>query len=228
MKSRNHFLFMLFVFFWFPSVYIWGGSIPQDPDPAYTQIIQQRAQKIVDTLDITDDDKALQVRNIISDQYRSLSMLHDTRDAQIQAAVSRLDDNKELADHVIQVLRDMTQALQDQLHVHYLVKLSVPLNSEQIDQVKDGMTYGVVQVTYNSYLEMLPDLTDEQKKKIMDYLIEAREIAMDAGSSDEKHAWFGKYKGRINNYLSAQGYNLKKASEERNQRSRSTSGQENQ
>jgi hypothetical protein len=31
---------------------------------------------------------------------------------------------------------------------------------------------------------------------------------MDAGSSDEKHSVFGKYKGRINNYLSANGYNL--------------------
>ena len=34
---------------------------------------------------------------------------------------------------------------------------------------------------------------------------------MDAGSSDEKHAWFGKYKGKINNYLAAAGYNMKQA-----------------
>jgi hypothetical protein len=37
---------------------------------------------------------------------------------------------------------------------------------------------------------------------------------MDGGTSQEKHAWFGKYKGRINNYLSAQGYDMKKAGEE--------------
>ena len=78
------------------------------------------------------------------------------------------------------------------------------------------MTYNVVQVTYNSYLDMLPQLTEQQKTTIMAYLVEAREIAMDAGSSREKHSWFGKYKGRINNYLSAQGYDLKKASQERN------------
>jgi hypothetical protein len=34
---------------------------------------------------------------------------------------------------------------------------------------------------------------------------------MDAGTSKEKHAWFGKYKGKINNYLSAEGYNMKLA-----------------
>jgi hypothetical protein len=39
-------------------------------------------------------------------------------------------------------------------------------------------------------------------------LIEAREYAIDGGSSEEKHRWFGEYKGRINNYLSKEGYNL--------------------
>jgi hypothetical protein len=34
---------------------------------------------------------------------------------------------------------------------------------------------------------------------------------MDEGTSDEKHKVFGKYKGRINNYLAAAGYNLKAA-----------------
>jgi hypothetical protein len=47
----------------------------------------------------------------------------------------------------------------------------------------------------------------------MAWLVEAREIAMDCGSSEEKHYWFGKYKGKINNYLSAEGYDLKKAEE---------------
>jgi hypothetical protein len=43
---------------------------------------------------------------------------------------------------------------------------------------------------------------------------------MDAGSSDEKHKWFGKYKGRINNYLSSRGYDLKKRSKEWEERVR--------
>jgi hypothetical protein len=71
------------------------------------------------------------------------------------------------------------------------------------------MTYGVVQVTFNAYTKMYPDLTDAEKKQIMAWLIEAREISMDQGSSEEKHAVFGKYKGRINNYLSKQGYDAK-------------------
>ena len=196
---------------------------PMEPDPAYTQVILGRAQKIVNALGIDDETRAVQVRDLIADQYRSLSTLHDTRDAQIEAVKSRAGDNKEGADLVVKALEDMAQALQDRLHTRYLLKLSALLTPVQVDQVKDGMTYGVVQVTYKSYLDMLPQLTDEQKATVMAYLVEAREIAMDAGSSKKKHWWFGKYKGRINNYLSAQGYDLKKASEERNARARGES-----
>ena len=74
------------------------------------------------------------------------------------------------------------------------------------------MTYGVLPITYAGYQDMLPNLTKEQKEYIYKNLVEAREHAMDGGSSKEKHAWFGKYKGRINNYLSKQGYDLNKES----------------
>jgi Spy/CpxP family protein refolding chaperone len=76
------------------------------------------------------------------------------------------------------------------------------------------MTYDVLHVTYTAYQDMLPNLTDAQKKQILDWLTEAREHAMDAESSDKKHAWFGKYKGRINNYLAAAGIDMKKAEKE--------------
>jgi hypothetical protein len=51
-------------------------------------------------------------------------------------------------------------------------------------------------------------------------LLEAREHAMDGGSSEEKHAIFGKYKGRINNYLSKQSFDLKTAEKELSARQR--------
>ena len=72
------------------------------------------------------------------------------------------------------------------------------------------MTYNVFPITYKAYQEEILTLTEAQKKQILIWLTEAREHAMDAESSDKKHAWFGKYKGRINNYLSAAGYDLKK------------------
>jgi hypothetical protein len=73
------------------------------------------------------------------------------------------------------------------------------------------MVYGKVQVTYNAYIGMVPSLNDQQKAMILDLLKQAREEAMDGGSAEEKSAVFKRYKGKINNYLSSQGVDLKKA-----------------
>jgi hypothetical protein len=85
------------------------------------------------------------------------------------------------------------------------------------------MTYRIVPITYAAYQDMIPNLTKAQKQQIYTWLLEAREIAMDAESSEKKHAVFGKYKGRINNYLSAAGYDLKKEGEEWEKRKKAAS-----
>ena len=106
------------------------------------------------------------------------------------------------------------------LHKSYLKDLSGELISDQIDEVKNGMTYSVLVHTWNGYQDMLPNLTEAQKKYIWEALVEAREKAMDAGSAKDKHAWFGKYKGRINNYLAKDGYDLNKESKDWHERMR--------
>jgi hypothetical protein len=93
-------------------------------------------------------------------------------------------------------------------HTRLVAQLSAELTCDQVEQVKDGLTYGVLAHTYNGYLAQLPNLKEDEKRAIRALLIEAREIAMDSGSADEKHGIFRKYKGKINNYLSAAGYTL--------------------
>ena len=183
----------------------------EDAEAAYTKVITQRADQIAASLHLADSAKALRVRNIIMQQYRDLRRIHDARDAQIKAAQPRAGGPSGATNSTIQTAQDEAKAKQDKLHIEYLAKLSAELVPEQVDTVKDGMTYGVLPLTYATYLKMLPNLTGEQKARVMAWLVEAREIAMDAGTSEEKHGWFNKYKGRINNFLSAAGYNLKEA-----------------
>jgi hypothetical protein len=191
----------------------WAQDKPaaENPDAAYTRVITDRAAKIVAALGITNAAKSDRVRDIIVQQYRDLSAIHDARDARIKAAKQSKDDKK-AAEAGIQAARDEARARLDKLHAEYLAKLSTGLTPAQVDKVKDGMTYGVVQVTYHAYLEKYPDLTDAHKQQMLAWLVEARELAMDEGSSQEKHAVFGKFKGRINNFLSKAGYDLKTGS----------------
>ena len=176
---------------------------PDGIDPDYLKTLTDRSDKIVSVLGIEEPMCRHRVQNLIINQYYELSKIHDARDARLKEA----DEAKQ------ESIRKEADASLYKLHAAYLAKLEVELTHEQVDMVKDGMTYGILKHTYQGYLSLLDDLTEEQKRFILANLLEARELAMDAGSSEEKHAWFGKYKGRINNYLSKEGYDLKKAEE---------------
>ena len=136
--------------------------------------------------------KGFACKILIANQYRTLRDIHAKRDA---------DGSSE---SVVAAARlAMFEA-----HNRFLAQLSAELACDQVEQVKDGLTYGVFNHTYNGYLAKLPDLKDDEKRTIRAFLIEARELAMDGGSADEKHEIFRKYKGKINNYLSAAGHKL--------------------
>jgi hypothetical protein len=186
-----------------------SSSVPAvDPDPDYTRTITGRADNIVKALEIGNPDKKTRVRDTIVQQYRDLNAIHTQRDKEI-AATAKTTSDKASAGALAQNIREQADSRVKQLHHAYVAKLSAELPPQQVDQVKDGMTYGTLPVTYSAYLKQTPELTEVQKQQIMAYLVEARELAMDGGTSDEKHAVFRKYKGEINNYLSAQGYKLK-------------------
>lgn len=186
------------------------GTQKKEFDPEYIKVTNERAQKIIDGMHIKSSEKESKVRDLIAEQYRNLSWIQDGRDKKIEAIKSQNISEKE-KDERIQDLKDDAGKDIAKLHKKYIKDLSKELSEDQIVQVKDGMTYGVVPLTYAAFQDMLPNLTQEQKDTIHAYLVEAREHAMDAGSSDKKHWWFGKYKGKINNYLSSEGYDLEQA-----------------
>jgi mRNA-degrading endonuclease RelE of RelBE toxin-antitoxin system len=186
----------------------------KEADAAYYNVVKQRAGKIVAALGITDSTKADRVQTIIAQQYQNLNNIHTNRDVKIKAAKSKSELSKEVVAANVKTIQEKADKQIGKLHKKYLKQLSKQLTEEQVVKVKDGMTYGVLPITYNGYMQMLPNLTEEQRNQIMAWLVEAREKAMDAESSEKKHGWFGKYKGKINNYLSAAGINMKQAGEE--------------
>ena len=162
-------------------------------DSAYVETIKGRAQKIVDGLQLTDQTQARAVRNIIANRYFLLNDIHAKYD------------------------KSQQDALQAELYKHHFElasTLALYLNDDQIEAVKDGMTYGRLKRDYNAQLEMIPTRSDFEKQQILIWLKEAREYAMDAADSKGKHFWFDKYRGRTNNWLSSRGYDLKKEREQ--------------
>lgn len=210
---RKFSFLLFFAFSTFTAVFAQNSAKDESKDAAYLKAIDGRAEKIVTALAIDDAAKATRVKNIIANQYRALNDIQTQRDNQIKSAKSATEE-KEALNAKVKTYQDEANLQIEKLHKVYIESLSKELNQQQIDKVKDGMTYNVANITYDGYLSMIPKLTAKQKEQIKNWLSEAREHAMDAESSEKKHAWFGKYKGRINNYLSAEGYDLKKEGEE--------------
>ena len=168
---------------------------PAAAEAAYTRTIEKRAADIVAALEVKAPADAAEVRELLVLQYRSLRDWHDRNDAKLKGAAP-------------DQIREISVSLKS-LHDHFIAVLSTRLSPAQVELVKDKMTYNKVKVTYDAYCAMVPNLTEEQKQRILALLKEAREEAMDAGSSDEKNKIFRKFKGRINNYLAGQGHDAK-------------------
>ncbi len=190
-----------------------GTQAQQNNDTAYEKVLHERSAKIVAVLGIADAKLADKITGQIARQYYQLNAIHDKSKVAVAAIKAKNLPGEETA-AAIKVEGDKKSADLKQLHSHFIALLQKQLSAEQVEHVKDGMTYRVLPVTWAAYMDMLQNLTPEQKAKMYAWLVEARELAMDEGSSDAKHAVFGKYKGKINNYLSAEGYDMKKEGEE--------------
>ena len=185
----------------------------ENRDPKYVESIVNRSQKIVDKLGLTDAKVAEDVCNVIANRYFELNDIYEIRDAKVKA-VKESGLTGDAKNEALKAAENEKDAALYRSHFAFPASLSLFLNEEQIEAVKDGMTYGVVKVTYEATLDMIPSLKEEEKVQIYAWLVEAREFAMDAENSNKKHAAFGKYKGRMNNYLAKRGYNLTKEREE--------------
>ncbi len=191
-----------------------AGAVELDSlnrDSAYVASIVKRSEKIVDGLNVTDAKARAEVVNIIANRYFKLNDIYTERDKKVaEAKTSLTGDAKSKA---IDAAAKEADAALYRSHFAFPADLSLYLSKEQIEGVKDGMTFNVLNVTYAAHLDMIPTLTEEEKAQIYAWLVEARELAIDAESSKKKHETFGKYKGRINNYLAKRGYDLTKERE---------------
>lgn len=169
------------------------NQTPDQIEVNYTRAIEGRTADILKVIELSDTNRSAKVHDLIIAQYRALRAWHDANDAKLKAAKG--DTN------AVAQIRDSLKSL----HIGFITGLSAQLTPEQLEKVKDKMTYGKAQFTYAGYLAAYPDLADQHKQKILELLKQAREEAMDGGSSDEKTAIFQRYKGKINNYLSQQG-----------------------
>ncbi len=150
----------------------------------YVQTILARSEKIVNELGISGTAKGDNVRNLVANHYFNLGRIYD--------------ENK-----------DVKAKLYDN-HGDFIANLESVCTPVEVDQIKDLMTYNARMVRFKAQIEMIPTLNQQEREQLMIWLKEAREYAIDAKGSKEKHALFKKYMGRFSNWLSKRGYDISK------------------
>lgn len=180
---------------------------PEELEAVYTKAIESRTKDILDALGLKEAEKASRVHDAIVAQYRALR----ARDAVVDET---LKSKGEDTSYQNPARGPLVQPISRQLHTLFLETLSAYLTPEQVEVVKDKMTYNKVQVTYDAYCAIVPNLSITEKAKILAVLKDAREEAIDGGSAPEKHAIFDKYKKDIDDYLDAHGHDVAKAFKE--------------
>ncbi len=184
-------------------------------DSSYVASITSRSEKNIKGLELSEP-AYTNVRNLVINRYFELNDIYAERDTLINQAKRTLTGDEK--NRAIEAARSACDSKLYRSHFAFPSNLGIYLSHDQIIAIFDAMTYNKVKVTYDAYCDMIPSLTDEEKAQIYAWLCEARDLGIDAESSNKKHEVFNKYKGRINNYLSARGYNIteeRKAWEER-------------
>ena len=112
-------------------------------DAKYVNNIIARSQKIVDALQLTDKSSKQNVLHIICNRYFLLNDIYE------KFGKNKAERDSELYKH----------------HFEFAVNLENYLSEKQVEQVKDGMTFGVVPKTYQAHLEMIPSLNSDETTK---------------------------------------------------------------
>lgn len=95
------------------------------------------------------------------------------------------------------------------IHQDLMNALRQELTPAQVETMLDKYTIGKVAFTLKGYQAIVPDLTTEEETKILEYLKQAREQAIDYKSMTQISAIFEIYKTKCEQYLNSNGRNWK-------------------
>lgn len=169
-------------------------------DQAMVPVADKRAQGIMDSLKLTDKDQAARVKRYIVNFILTLKNLHEGKNPPTGEAKKK----------ALVKARDTLYAGLD----------AEKLSDEQKLVVKNGLSANHYRINTDAFRNLVPTLTDEEKLYIDTQFAEVCDEAVLLNSGSAKGELFVHRRGRINNYLSKRGYDLKKLSQERNERMR--------
>lgn len=177
-------------------------------DEAMRKRIDQKVTRLVDTAKVTDADKVARVRAIGAEWFAALFSWHKEHGKEISALWTQWNQARavvpkdEFPGEIVATKIEAVYSSLKPAYDDYIKNLSAELTPEQVDAVKEAWSRspGMMR-TYNSYLEIAPDLTEKDKEVIKARMHLAREAAMLTDADREIVNIFKRHKVKVEQYI---------------------------
>lgn len=166
---------------------------------------EKKAAEWVSSLNLNDAAKAEKVKTAIATHLKTIRDWHNEHPyTTVPAGINPVTGNK-LSDLDRQVIAN--SAMPRSVHDTLIYVLKAELIAEQTEAILDKYTIGKVAFTMAGYKAIVPDLTAEEESKILQFLKQAREQAIDYKNMNQISAIFEIYKTKSEQYLNSNGRN---------------------
>ena len=173
-------------------------------DEANTQI-EKKAADWVASLQLSDAAKAQKVTDAIALHLKTIRTWNNEHPyTTVPAGIDPATGNR-LSNLDRQVIAN--SAMPASIHQNLMNVFNAELTPEQVEAILDKYTVGKVEFTMKGYKAIVPDLTPEEEAKILSYLKQAREQAIDFKNMKQVSAIFEIYKTKCEQYLNGNGRN---------------------
>jgi hypothetical protein len=166
---------------------------------------EAKAAEWTTSLNLSDAAKEAKVKAAIATHLKTIRDWHNEHPfTTVPAGINPATGNK-LSELDRQVIAN--SAMPKSVHDDLMNVLKVELSNEQVEMVLDKYTIGKVSFTMKGYKAIVPDLTIAEEEKLLGFLKQAREQAIDYKSMTQISAIFEIYKTKSEQYLNSNGRN---------------------
>ncbi|WP_421944093.1 DUF3826 domain-containing protein [Pedobacter sp.] len=175
----------------------------QTKDVAVPEEILTKAKEWVSALNLTESAKKSTVENVIAVHLTTVKDWHNEHPSStVPDGINPVTGSK-LSDLDKQIIAD--SAMPSSVHQSLMDGLKKNLSPEQVEIILDKYTIGKVEFTMKGYKAIVPDLTADEEAKILAFLKQAREQAVDYKNMKQISAIFEIYKTKSEQMLNNNG-----------------------
>lgn len=180
-----------------------ANAFSQIKDVVVPEEILTKAKEWVVALNLTDANKKTAAENTIAVHLTTIRDWHnDHPSSTVPDGINPATGNK-LSDLDKQIIAD--SAIPSTVHKALMDGLNQNLSPEQVEIILDKYTIGKVAFTMKGYKAIVPDLTADEEAKILAFLKQAREQAVDYKNMKQISAIFEIYKTKSEQMLNNNG-----------------------